>query len=109
MPPFALPSKNGYNDPLFYKACFFFFGGLLFPCLAQQGLGVSDKGGFYGNMGPEDGAEHEPGSLKPAPKDITHSVKTVVGLSLKNLVIPIRYLLGITRKKNVNRYFSSIF
>ncbi len=108
-PPLHCHQKMGTMTPSFTRHVFFFFGGLLFPCLAQQGLGVSDKGGFYGNMGPEDGAEHEPGSLKPAPKDITHSVKTVVGLSLKNLVIPIRYLLGITRKKNVNRYFSSIF
>jgi hypothetical protein len=51
----------------------FFFFGLLLPWLAlsQEGLGVSDKGGFYGNMGPEDGAEHEPDdSHKPAPKDM---------------------------------------
>jgi hypothetical protein len=57
-------------------------------------------------MGPEDEAEHEPDSLKPAPQGY---VKSVVGLFLKKHVIPIRYLLGITRKKNVNRYFSSTF
>ncbi len=57
----------------------FLFFGLLLPCLAlsQEGLGVSDKGGFYGNMGPEDEAEHEPDSLKPAPQGY---VKSVVGL-----------------------------
>jgi hypothetical protein len=99
----------GTMTPLLQGMFFLFlFFGLLLPCLAlsQEGLGVSDKGGFYGNMGPEDEAEHEPDSLKPAPQGY---VKSVVGLFLKKHVIPIRYLLGITRKKNVNRYFSSTF